>query len=224
MKINKTTKKLTEYIVFPLAFFICGILFLYQALGPVINIIINGWELFSFNSNTVFGEEIHNDIFGEGKLEGHSDTIPSSKITYPTVGTKYAEITITTGDTVNIIPLYFGDTKAILRKGAGQYMGSHFPGENSTIIVSAHNNSFFNCLQYVQIGDIIKIETNYGTYLYKAEKTEIKKTGPDLYSVREEYENLVLYTCYPFDELGLTPYRYFVVCSLVSGPKILIYE
>lgn len=223
MKFLKTTKKLTEYIVFPLAFFISITLFLYLVLSPFLNLALNAWEMFSFDANQTFGEEIHKDIFGEGKMEGYSGTIPASQITYPTVGTKYGEITITVNDSVNVIPLYFGDTNAILRKGAGHYMGSRFPGEGSTILISAHNNRHFNCLQYVKIGDEIKVQTNYGTYIYEVEHAAPNHDG-NPFGFASETEKLVLYTCYPFDELGLTPYRYFVVSKLVSGPVILQYE
>nr|WP_298644384.1 hypothetical protein [uncultured Ruminococcus sp.] len=34
------------------------------------------------------------------------------------------------------------------------------------------------------------------------------------------YENLIMYTCYPFDELGLTSKRFFVYAKLVSGTQI----
>ena len=33
-------------------------------------------------------------------------------------------------------------------------------------------------------------------------------------------ENLILYTCYPFDALGFTPNRYFVYAKYVSGPVL----
>ena len=33
-------------------------------------------------------------------------------------------------------------------------------------------------------------------------------------------ENLILYTCYPFDALGFTPNRYFVYASYTSGPEL----
>lgn len=223
MKFLKLTKKLTEYIVFPLAFFISITLFLYLVLSPFLSLALDAWEMFSFDANQTFGEEIHKDIFGEGKMEGYSGTIPASKITYPTVGTKYGEITITANDTVNIIPLYFGDTNSILRKGAGHYMGSRFPGEGSTILISAHNNRHFNCLQYVKVGDEIKVETNYGTYIYEVEHAAPNHDG-NPFGFASKTEKLVLYTCYPFDELGLTPHRYFVVSKLISGPVILQYE
>ena len=33
-------------------------------------------------------------------------------------------------------------------------------------------------------------------------------------------ENLILYTCYPFDALGFTPNRFFVYAKYVSGPVL----
>ena len=33
-------------------------------------------------------------------------------------------------------------------------------------------------------------------------------------------ESLIMYTCYPFDELGLTSDRFFVYAKFVSGPVI----
>ncbi len=224
MKLSKNAKKLTEYIVFPLAFFLFGILFLYQVLSPLLSIAKSGWELFSFDVSTTFGEEIHKDIFSEGRLEGYSGNIPASKITFPRNGTKYGEITVTTGDSINVIPLYFGDSRSILRRGAGHYMGSRFPGESSTVLISAHNNTFFNCLQYVAVGDIIKIETNYGSYAYEVQLIEVHNNDSLPYDLNAEEETLILYTCYPFDELGLTANRYYVVSKLVSGPKILAEE
>ncbi len=223
MKTFKNAKKLTEYIVFPLAFFVFGLLFLYLALGPVIKTVTSVWSLISSDAATMQGDEIHKDIFGEGKLEGYEGSVPSSLITYPRNGTKYAEITITANDTVYVIPLYFGDKPATLRRGAGHYMGSHFPGESSTILVSGHNNTFFNCLQYVKTGDLIKLETNYGVYVYEVTETAIKaNTDSSAYDLSATEENLVLYTCYPFDMLGLTPNRYFVYTRLVSGPVVLL--
>ena len=34
-------------------------------------------------------------------------------------------------------------------------------------------------------------------------------------------ENLIMYTCYPFDALGFTPDRYFVYAKYVSGPVLV---
>ncbi|MBO7217406.1 MAG: class D sortase, partial [Clostridia bacterium] len=94
----------------------------------------------------------------------------------------------------------------------------------TTILASAHNNTYFNCLQYVKVGDEIKIETTYGDYLYEVYLTEIKSTKDPMYDLAASEETLILYTCYPFTELGITPLRYFVLARLVSGPKVLLDE
>ncbi len=192
-------------------------------LSPFVNLALTTWSLFSSDSHSQYGEEIHKDIFGENKLVGYEETVPSSLIKYPTHGTKYAEITITDEESVYVCPLYFGDSKSILRKGVGQYMGSHFPGEGKTIITSAHNNSYYNCLQYLEIGDTVTLETNYGTYIYEVTETAIKpNTDKSALNLTAEEENLVMYTCYPFDQRGLTSKRYFVYTKLVSGPRVLL--
>lgn len=225
MKDCKRIKKLTEYIAFPLAFFLFGYLFFYLALNPYFGLVLSGWELFSSDANLLQGEEIHKDIFGEGKLEGYEGSVPASLITYPRSGTKYAELTLKTNGQDYVVPLYFGDSPSILRRGAGHYMGSHFPGNSSTVLVSGHNNSYFSCLQYVKAGEVIELETNYGTYVYEVTETAIKSnTDPSAYDLNAPEENLVLYTCYPFTQLGLTRDRFFVYTRLVSGPVVLADE
>ena len=63
--------------------------------------------------------------------------------------------------------VYMGDDSYILRKGAGQIPATFLPGEGGLIMLGAHNNSYFNCLQYSEIGDIITLETSYGIYQYQ---------------------------------------------------------
>ena len=75
------------------------------------------------------------------------------------------------------------------------------------------------------MGKIVVLETNYGTYTYEVTETAVKKaTDKTAYDLKATQENLVLYTCYPFDTLGLTPDRYYVYAKYVSGPKILLTE
>ena len=63
------------------------------------------------------------------------------------------------------------------------------------------------------------IETSYGTYHYEVKETKVineTDTGAIDYSI--DHEQLVMYTCYPFDMLSHTPYRFIVYADLVSGP------
>ena len=95
------------------------------------------------------------------------------------------------------------------------------PGEGRRILLAGHKNTFFNDLQSVNVGDVVTIETHYGVYTYTVESCEILEyDDTSAYDFTRTDENLILYTCYPFDTLGFTPQRYFVYASYTSGPRL----
>lgn len=119
-------------------------------------------------------------------------------------------------------PVYMGDSTSILRKGAGQIPATYLPGYGGLIMLGAHNNTYFHCLQYVNVDDIITLETSYGTYSYQVVSTEILDiTGMSAYDFFTDHEQLLLYTCYPFDTLSHTDYRFMVHADLISGPSVV---
>ena len=64
------------------------------------------------------------------------DSIPLSSVTYPTVGDRYATITVS-GTNVDA-PVFYGDTNKILNQGVGTYAdngGAGIPGEGKTILL-----------------------------------------------------------------------------------------
>lgn len=150
------------------------------------------------------------------------EVIPLSAIQYPAKGDRYGNITIS-GTTVDA-PVYYGDTNAILNKGAGTYMDDYrvgIPGESRTILVAGHNNTFFSDLQHVEIGATVTFETHYGTYTYEIVDAKVMDyQDSSAYDFTRTDENLILYTCYPFDAMGFTPNRYFVYAEYVSGPVL----
>lgn len=152
-----------------------------------------------------------------------TQTIDKQAITYPYPGDRYGEISIE-GTTVSA-PLYYGDDTATLNKGVGTYkddVGVGIPGEGKTILLAGHNNTFFNGLQQVEVGDIVTIETHYGTYTYEVTDMQVKDyQDSTAYDFTRTDENLIMYTCYPFDALGFTPDRYFVYAKYVSGPVLV---
>ena len=120
-------------------------------------------------------------------------------IAYPKYGSKYATIEIAS---INLkLPVYYGDTKKILKKGVGHYNGSYFPGEDGTIIYAAHNNpGYFNKLDQVKIDDEIIINASYGTFKYKVIETRVvKETDLVAFDVGSDKEILLLYTCWPIN-------------------------
>ena len=103
----------------------------------------------------------------ENKEEKETVINEQNKIqNYPEYGAQYATIEIPKID-VNL-PVYFGDTLEILKKGVGHSSGSYFPGEGGSIIYMGHNSkNMFRRFSELQIENEITVRTNYGQYKYK---------------------------------------------------------
>ena len=214
-------KKLTVFVLVPLAFTVLGCALLFFAAKPIIDPVISVWSMMATDTQISHGDESYNDLYTGAIFSTYTDTVPSSTITFPLSGTRYGEISIE-GTTLNC-PLFFGDDSKCLRNGAGQYIGSSFPGTGSTVLIGGHNNRYFDTLKDAQIGSIITVKTHYGEYKYRITATAVKKsTDKTAYDLGADYENIVLYTCYPFNALGLTSQRYFVYGEYVSGPRVLM--
>lgn len=137
-------------------------------------------------------------------------------INYPEYGTQYATIEIPRID-VNL-PVYFGDTLEILKKGVGHSSGSYFPGEGGSIVYMGHNSrNVFRRFSELQIGDDITVTTSYGVYKYEIYDMQlIKETELDKVPIQKEEEILMVYTCYPFNNIGYATQRYVVYAKPVE--------
>lgn len=133
---------------------------------------------------------------------------------YPEYGTQYATIEIPKID-VNL-PVYFGDTLEILKNGVGHSSGSYFPGEGGSIIYMGHNSKkVFRRFSELQKGNEITVKTNYGEYKYKIYDMQlIKETDIDKLPIQKDKEILMIYTCYPFNNIGYATQRYVVYAEL----------
>jgi sortase A len=150
----------------------------------------------------------------------NEDTIDASEVEFPNIDKQFGELKIKGRDVD--AKLFFGDGKIPLRNGVGVYAGSFIPGYGKTILVAGHNNTYFNGLKNVKKGDIVKINTSYGNYEYKVRDTKLYNAkSKKSYDLNANKENLILYTCYPFDTIGLTENRFFVYADKISGPKIV---
>ena len=218
---NIFKNKLTALISMPLVFTFLGYLLIYFVGAPIINPALDIISIISADFNV--GEVQNYDLLDLNTLPQYSGEIKAREVTFPAVGDKYGILTIE-GTDVNA-ELYFGDGRRELRLGLGQYNGSSFPGTGGTVLISGHNNSAFKDLKSAKVGDKVNLRTNYGMYVYEITATAIKKnTDKTAFDLFKDEENLVLYTCYPFDKLGITADRYFVYGKIVSGPKILTRE
>jgi LPXTG-site transpeptidase (sortase) family protein len=133
---------------------------------------------------------------------------------YPEYGTQYATIEI---PKINVnLPVYFGDTLEILKKGVGHSSGSYFPGEGGSIIYMGHNAAnTFRRFSELEIGNEITVKTTYGEYKYKIYDLQlINETDIDKLPIQKEKEILMVYTCYPFNNIGYATQRYVVYAEL----------
>ena len=133
---------------------------------------------------------------------------------YPEYGTQYATIEI---DKIDVnLPVYYGDTLEILKKGVGHSSGSYFPGEGGSIIYMGHNSKkMFRRFSELQKGNEIKVTTSYGEYTYKIYDMQlIKETDTDKLPIQKDKEILMIYTCYPFNNVGYATQRYVVYAEL----------
>ena len=123
-------------------------------------------------------------------------------INYPTYGSKYATLKI---ESINLeLPVYYGASYTILKSGIAHDENSYFPGEGGSIILAGHNfKTFLVNLPKVNLGDKIQLETTYGTFNYDVYDTQIvEETDVDKVPIQEEKEILMIYTCWPINNIG----------------------
>lgn len=206
-----------SFIILPSIFFVAIYLIAYLAISPSANLLAAAGLMFSDSARNYSTE--YNNIFVPVSNDT-SEKISIDDIEYPKTGEQFGELIIEDCSIEN--KLFFGDSNVVLRNGVGVYNGSFIPGYGKTILVAGHNNTYFNGLKNAEKGQQVVIKTSYGNYTYEITSTAVKKvTDTSAYDLSADTENLIMYTCYPFDELGLTDQRFFVYAKYVSGPVIV---
>ena len=176
-----------------------------------------------FMVDFVFGARINEAVSMVSKIATDTDNkqeikpieINKNKITnYPEYGTQYATIEIPKIEVD--LPVYYGDSLDILKKGVGHSSGSYFPGEGGSIVFMGLNaKKTFRRFSELEVGDTITVKATYGTYSYKIYDMKIiKETDLDALPLQKEKEILMVYTCYPFNNIGYATQRYVVYAEL----------
>jgi sortase A len=209
------------YIYMPLFFSILSYGIVYLLSQDLVSLATNVSSLLISNSEPTFTVEYKN-VFEPGSVEVSEDnTVSIHDVYLAEYGELYAHLSC---ERIGLdCPVYMGDSNDILKLGAGQIPVTYQPGFGWLIMIGAHNNTFFNCLKNVEVGDVIYMETSYGTYSYQVNNTEVMDIsgGKEAYDFMHDYEELVLYTCYPFDMLSHTDYRFIVYATLLDGPTFV---
>ena len=224
---NRIARKLNRvmaYIYVPLLFSFIAYGVIYILASDLIGIATNAMSLIIADEAPDFETE-YNSVFIKDSVELQEDesgelTVKRSEVGMAEYGDLYAYVRCTR--IALDAPVYKGDDDNILKLGIGQNFASGQPGFGKLILLSGHNNTYFNALKNIELEDIIEIETSYGIYQYKVNDMKVVNASDETaYDFGIDHEQLILYTCYPFDMLSSTPYRYFVYADLVSGPKFV---
>ena len=115
--------------------------------------------------------------------------------------------------------LYWGDEGSQFRVGAGCQAGNScvMPGENGTVFVGGHTDTFFVDLKSAQIGSIIHLDTLWGNFEYRITETKvIYDTQVEECRWGDTKPSCILYTCYPFGIQTPTNQRYLVYADPVQ--------
>ena len=200
--IKKTLKATIICLIVALFSTVAVILFIYLLIGTKLEEKISLINRVSIDVNNKKDEVT---VINDNKIKN-----------YPEYGTQYAYIEIPQID-VNL-PVYFGDTLEILKNGVGHSSGSYFPGEGGSIIYMGHNSKkMFRRFSELKNGNEITIKANYGEYKYKIYDMQIvKETEVDKLPIQNEKEILMVYTCYPFNNIGYATHRYVVYAELIK--------
>lgn len=216
MKSN-ISKRIAAYIVIPLLFIILGFLVLFISCKPVVGMIKSYGNMIITKGAPGYGNEFNPEL---SKLEMNKQSkFNANQIQVPALETHYANIYC---ERVELeAPVYYGDSDTVLSYGVGQYTASGLPGEGKPILIGGHDATYFERLEDIKIGDVVTIETNYGQFEYKVATTRIADAlEADAYDLSQPKEQLILYTCYPFNQLlGDSSERFFVYCDGISDSE-----
>ena len=213
---NRKLRRRLSYVAIPLIFAVLGLIGTMLVINKVYSKISDYSTFVASDTYIKYEDDLYNNFKGyKGKAK---DTFDNTSVVMPYSNEQYAVLKC---EELEIkAPLYWGDSDIALEAGAGTYTGSSMPGYGSTILVSAHNTTFFKNLKDAKEGNVFKIKTNYADFEYKVSKIEVKTLGNEApVNFDSETEQLVLYTCYPFSPMSaVSNQRLFVYCDKLSGP------
>jgi len=109
-----------------------------------------------------------------------------------------------------------GATGRTLAFAPGHLQGTPAPGDKGFSVISAHRDTHFSFLQYLRVGDSMRLQTRYGKELeYRVTAAQIVDSRDALIADDDGVRGIMLVTCYPFDSLRAGgPLRYIVYAEV----------
>ena len=174
------------------------------------------YRVFTGNANTTTDDRPITSPEDVKEDEGHIPAIPFES--------QWATLNVD-GWKERDIPVFFGDSKTILKKGAGMWFNSRFCGQGGKTVLSAHVTRHFYEIEDTAVGTRITMDTVYGEYVYEVSEIKIFNYKDNTLIKQDGSENtLGMYTCYPRKNGYQTKTeRIALVCTMVSGKEWATY-
>ncbi|HEY4660218.1 MAG TPA: class D sortase, partial [Terriglobales bacterium] len=112
-----------------------------------------------------------------------------------------------------------GVDDSTLRRAVGHFPDSHAPGDEGTVALAGHRDTFFRGLAHVRLNDLIVVETTRGTYKYQVVRTSVVEPTDTQVLRSSSQSDLTLVTCFPFRYIGPAPQRFIVQSRRISSPE-----
>lgn len=128
-----------------------------------------------------------------------ADMHPVARIEVPRLGVRRTILSAASGNS--------------LAFGLGHVSGTGRPGGSGNFVVAGHRDTWGAFLQDLRPGDEVLLETRLGRRRYRVGRLEVlrKETVEALETTGPP--RLTFVTCYPFDGLMGSPWRYVVTCE-----------
>ena len=135
-----------------------------------------------------------------------ADTWPVLKLGFPSLNEKQIVLA--------------GDSGNALAFAPGLSYASVSPGEEGTVLISAHRDTHFSVLQQLNPTEEIVLEDTQGNlFTYKITNIEVININEQEIT-QTDFERLLLVTCYPFEQAqNQTPLRYVIEALPVRYTK-----
>lgn len=113
-----------------------------------------------------------------------------------------------------VAPVLDGTGGAQLDVAVGHDPYSAWPGSTGTVVLSAHDVSWFSQIDRLAIGATIRYVAPCQTFTYTVTSHQVVAAGSPVYNSAQP--RLILDTCYPLNALYITPNRYLVYAQLTK--------
>jgi sortase A len=111
-----------------------------------------------------------------------------------------------------------GTSRRVLEEAAGHVTDTALPGQAGNVAVAGHRDTFFRRLGQLKVGDVIKLTTPGGQYLYRVRFTDVVTPDETWVLEPDSGQTLTLVTCYPFYFVGSAPKRFVVRARRLAMP------